>query len=204
MIASISPNTTHLNLPSRSQRFLMRFIAYLILNNDDGSIDSCLVSNIDKIDAATVDSWRIEADEVLKMVPFLAAKFNAEKLIKFSAILKSNSYMIKNEQNGSCIGAQLIDSHSRVNHSCEPNCVSSYDGADVFLIALKDIQIGEEITVSYTDTSKPRSIRKSYLKQNLFFDCQCILCVSDEFSLPEALRTAVICNCGKEVFGDDY
>ena len=178
----------------------MRFVAFLI-QQSSGELDSNLVSNIEIIDSNVTLKWMMEAEEVMKMVPSLEFKLTAEKLVKFFGILKSNSYMIKDEKTGFCIGAQLIDLHSRVNHSCEPNCVSSYDGAEVFLIALRDIQAGEEILVSYTDTSKPRNIRKRYLQENLYFDCLCSLCTSNEFSIPEALRTSIICSCGKELYG---
>eukprot|EP00929_Paragymnodinium_shiwhaense_P045798 TRINITY_DN23348_c0_g1_i2.p1 TRINITY_DN23348_c0_g1~~TRINITY_DN23348_c0_g1_i2.p1 ORF type:complete len:659 (+),score=29.10 TRINITY_DN23348_c0_g1_i2:172-2148(+) len=47
-------------------------------------------------------------------------------------------------------GSELFLLLSRVNHSCDPNCVKScnVDGSST-LIALRDIKQGEEITVSY-------------------------------------------------------
>lgn len=179
----------------------MRFVSFLEQTDKD-NLDSNLVSNIEKIDQNVIDSWATEAEEIKKMTSIFASNIETEKLIKFYGILKSNSYMIKNDQDGRCIGAQLIDLHSLVNHSCEPNCVSSYDGTNVYMIALKDISSGEEITVSYTDTAKSRNIRKQFLNENLFFDCQCNLCSSDEFSSPEALRTAVLCKCGQGIYGN--
>lgn len=36
-----------------------------------------------------------------------------------------------------------------VNHSCQPNAYERYDGTDSDLVSLRDIAIGEEITIDY-------------------------------------------------------
>lgn len=173
----------------------MRFASHL--ENDNGSI-SDLVDNCSEVLDNVIEVWKAEAAEIKAMVPFL--KIPIEDLVKFHGILKSNSYMMRKKETGECFGGQLIEVHSRINHSCDPNCVSSFDGTSVFLISLRTIEEGEEITVSYTDTSKPRNERQEYLKQNLFFDCKCSLCISDELEEPEALRTANICQCVQVIF----
>ena len=148
-----------------------------------------------------LDSWKVEAEEIRTMVPNFAPKNGIEDLIRFYAILKSNSYMMRRKDSGECFGGQLIEIHSRINHSCNPNCVSSNDGIDAFLIALREIKIDEEITVSYTDSSKPRFDRHEHLRNNFFFDCKCNLCSTNIFEAPEALRTAINCSCGQLIFG---
>lgn len=39
-----------------------------------------------------------------------------------------------------------------VNHSCDPNCRVKIEGERVYLIALRDIEDGEEITFDYSTT----------------------------------------------------
>lgn len=173
----------------------MRFIRNLEIN----SSDSDLVDNCSEMTKNLLNNWKAEAEEIKSMVPNFAPNFTVEDLIKFYSILKSNSYMMRHKNTGELYGGQLIQIHSRINHSCDPNCVSSLDGTKVFLIALRKIEESEEITVSYTDSSKPRHVRQEYLKNNLFFDCKCSLCSSDEFESPEALRIAQICQCGQVV-----
>lgn len=181
----------------------MRFVSHLESKvKADSILDSDLVDNCSQMDQGILDNWRSEAEEIKSMVPNFSPKNSIEDLIKFYGILKSNSYMMRQKDSGECYGSQLIEIHSRINHSCNPNCVSSLDGTNVFLIALREINANEEITVSYTDSSKPRAIRQEYLKNNLFFDCKCELCTSNEFEAPEALRTALICTCGQIILSN--
>lgn len=165
---------------------------------------SNLVNNCSEISEETLDTWKAEADEIKIMVPHFAPNFTIDDLVSFCGILKSNSYMMRHKDTGELYGGQLIEIHSRINHSCDPNCVSSHEGTNAFLIALRKIEEGEEITVSYTDTTKPRKARQEYLKKNLFFDCKCTLCSTVEFEEPEALRTAQICQCGNTLFSKTF
>lgn len=171
----------------------MRFVNYMEVK----CYRSDLVDNCSEIGKETRDNWNSEAKEIKTMIPHFAPNFIIDDLVSFYGILKSNSYMMRHKDTGELYGGQLIEVHSRINHSCDPNCVSSHEGRNAFLITLRKIEYGEEITVSYTDTSKPRMARKEYLKNNLFFDCKCILCSSNEFEGPESLRTAQICQCGQ-------
>lgn len=40
-----------------------------------------------------------------------------------------------------------------INHSCSPNCIIKMAGNIPFLIALKNIKVGEELTFDYSSTS---------------------------------------------------
>ncbi|HVU45842.1 MAG TPA: SET domain-containing protein-lysine N-methyltransferase [Terracidiphilus sp.] len=49
-------------------------------------------------------------------------------------------------------GAQVIDGHSAamfVNHSCAPNCETEEIGGHVWIMAIRNIAAGEEITYDY-------------------------------------------------------
>ena len=57
--------------------------------------------------------------------------------------------------------------------------------------------------MSYTDTMNIRTVRQAYLKQNLFFDCNCSLCLQLEENTTDMLRHGKICsNCSKIVDGN--
>lgn len=179
----------------------MRFVSHMESNVQSGKIpNSDLVDNCSQLNQKVLEIWRSEVEEIKIILPEFAISNSSDDLVRFYGILKSNSYKMRQKDDGEVFGAQLIEIHSRINHSCDPNCVSSHDGNDVFLIALREIKQDEEITVSYTDSSKPRAARKEYLKENLFFDCKCSLCVSEEFKAPEGLRTALMCPCGQILF----
>lgn len=126
----------------------MRFVSHLEIN----STDSDLVDNLSEMSQELLDQWKAEAEEIKSMIPTFALNYTIQDLVKFYGILKSNSYMMRHKNTGELYGGQLIEIHSRINHSCDPNCVSSLEGRNVFLIALRNIEDGEEITVSYTVT----------------------------------------------------
>ena len=180
----------------------MRFVSHLESKCEGNAIpDSDLVDNCKD---GNVNEWRSEVEEIRMILPGFAPKNSIEDLIRFCGIRKSNSFLMRKKDSGEVYGGQLIDLHARINNSCDPNCVSSHDGAESFLIALREIKPDEEITVAYCDLSMPRAIRQEYFKKNLFFDCKCALCSSNEFEAPEALRTAVICSCNQIIYDNAF
>ncbi|KAJ3201338.1 hypothetical protein HDU67_001396 [Dinochytrium kinnereticum] len=64
---------------------------------------------------------------------------------------------------------------SLVNHSCEPNVVTLYDGDVQTLIALRDVEAGEEILTSYIDPFHPPEERRERLRR-YGFECHCGRC----------------------------
>ncbi|ORX83366.1 SET domain-containing protein, partial [Anaeromyces robustus] len=62
------------------------------------------------------------------------------------------------------------------NHSCSPNATLYYHGNRQILRAMRDIQKGEEICITYTDVMNSRSHRKKILLKKYKFDCHCERC----------------------------
>lgn len=66
-----------------------------------------------------------------------------------------------------------------INHSCEPNCIQRFDAAaNIVIRCVKDIQPGEELTISYADTGKPTWYRQRELLRTYHFHCQCTRCTA--------------------------
>lgn len=181
----------------------MRFVRHLELKcHYEGSVpDSDLVDNCKEVNSDILNEWKAEVEEIKSILPNFAPRNTLCDLIRLNGIRKSNSFMMRRKDSGEVYGGQLIELHARINNSCNPNCISSLDGAESFLIALREIKPDEEITISYCDSILPRNVRHEYLKKNLFFDCKCSLCSSEEFKAPEALRTAIICSCNEVIYG---
>lgn len=79
-------------------------------------------------------------------------------------------------------GTGLYLFQSKANHSCSPNAQSffPYSNHVVVLKALKDIQPGEEICISYIDEcqlERSRHTRQAILKENYLFVCNCDKCL---------------------------
>jgi|ERR1712192_61226 len=90
-----------------------------------------------------------------------------EKAIKVVAITATNGF-----GNGVCLKM------SRFNHSCRPNAQFFWniDTNTRDVRALRKINPGEEITLSYFGMTKPRDERRSQLKDIFNFDCNCEAC----------------------------
>ncbi|KAK2066535.1 hypothetical protein P8C59_000342 [Phyllachora maydis] len=71
----------------------------------------------------------------------------------------------------------LFSETSRANHDCRPNADYYFDHATMAhrIYAMRDISPGEEITISYINTMRPRAERQERLKE-WGFTCTCPLC----------------------------
>ncbi|KAI0175587.1 hypothetical protein GGR52DRAFT_319014 [Hypoxylon sp. FL1284] len=92
--------------------------------------------------------------------------------------LEVNAFSRKDEdydEGGFYVNAAL----AMINHSCVPNADVKFVGRRAVLYAYGAIKEGEEITISYIETTGPRSYRQSALKERYHFDCACPRCVDD-------------------------
>ncbi|CAL8469524.1 g9065 [Coccomyxa elongata] len=78
------------------------------------------------------------------------------------------------------IGRELYIRASLLNHSCHPNCVVARSAATAAVHALRDIEEGEELTISYIDLGLPPSARCDELRKNFFFECTCDRCTEEK------------------------
>lgn len=83
--------------------------------------------------------------------------------------------------------------NARLNHSCSPNLHCSWNAAlgAQTLHALRDIESGEELTISYLPTlERPRAVRRDALLEGFGFACECVACslTGDALSASETRR----------------
>ncbi|KAI6139859.1 hypothetical protein EDD17DRAFT_335437 [Pisolithus thermaeus] len=83
------------------------------------------------------------------------------------------------------IGVAVSPLVALINHSCAPNVVvvfprSKKDSGNeplVKVVALRNIAPGEEILMSYVDTTLPKSLRQNALTETYNFQCCCKACI---------------------------
>ncbi|KAJ8127172.1 hypothetical protein O1611_g6465 [Lasiodiplodia mahajangana] len=70
---------------------------------------------------------------------------------------------------------------ARINHGCKPNAFVRFSPTsfDVKVVAFRDIEIGEEITISYIPLNHPREKRQRDLRR-WGFECKCSLCAASK------------------------
>ncbi|ESX00975.1 hypothetical protein KL918_002620 [Ogataea parapolymorpha] len=96
-------------------------------------------------------------------------------LIKLCFVVFVNSTVLQNYYDEP-IGIMFDPFFSLINHSCEPNTILVWKGRRAALKALKKLQPGEELLVSYCPVFMPKSERKRQLQNSFFFDCGCCTC----------------------------
>ena len=78
-------------------------------------------------------------------------------------------------------GSALYLMPSMLNHSCDPNVDAVWiDGdATLTLRTRRDIQEGEQLTITYIDADSPASARRQRLEHAYGFVCGCERCVEE-------------------------
>ncbi|KAM6547853.1 hypothetical protein CsatB_019529 [Cannabis sativa] len=67
------------------------------------------------------------------------------------------------------------------NHDCDPNThIIWIESADAKLMALRDVEEGEELRICYIDASMDRDARQTFLSQGFGFHCTCLRCMSGD------------------------
>jgi hypothetical protein len=100
-------------------------------------------------------------------------------LLDICCKINVNSYGFRDDSNMDFAVALVPVIGTTVNHSCAPNCAFNSQGPALELRALRDIQEGEELFVSYIDLYQSRQQRQAELKATKFFLCTCARCASD-------------------------
>ncbi len=75
-------------------------------------------------------------------------------------------------------GSGMYPLDARISHSCTPNCIPAFNSSDytMELIALRDIQKGEQLLQSHVDPQLPLNERKLWLKVQFLLECSCVRC----------------------------
>lgn len=86
-------------------------------------------------------------------------------------------------------GSGLYLTQSKINHSCNPNAEIRFPFSNNILqvVALRDINPGEEVCISYLDEcelNRSRHSRQKYLQENYLFLCECEKC-QEEIDQPD-------------------
>ncbi|KAI0770234.1 SET domain-containing protein [Fomes fomentarius] len=148
-----------------------------------------------------------QTPEVSKLAEELYARFG------------NNNFVLHSHLNSYAHGVYPLA--SRVfNHSCVPNAACKYvitpnEPVRMEVVALHDIQEGEEVTIPYLDPALPYQTRQDALRANYGFQCTCRLCsfqgniepvpalpsrgTADLGELEAALRTFSLGNISREV-----
>ncbi|KAI2466066.1 SET domain-containing protein [Annulohypoxylon bovei var. microspora] len=106
---------------------------------------------------------------------------------KLYRILQTNSFRT-GYHDGDNPFYSLFTEVSRLNHDCRPTCAYYFDHVDFHqkVLAVRDIMVGEELTIAYYDPLQIQSVRQEKLHKEWGFNCTCQRCTADASSIAES------------------
>ena len=114
--------------------------------------------------------------------PELSSKDRGE--LRMMAVYQANAVTIKelDKLKGKYLGTAVFPVISRINHSCKPNCVWSFNTAQgvAEVRCVRDVKMGEEILANYVNPLSSRADRQTVLTAKYNFTCDCEVCRSEE------------------------
>ncbi|GMF19105.1 unnamed protein product [Phytophthora fragariaefolia] len=174
-------------------RLLIRILASRSLDAADGKLHADedgvvrasyagvtdLVHVLDAQGGAWADHVRDGAKRILDDLPD-ECHLPVEEIVVLAAQINENAYSLDALDEKHLVAAVgLFPICGLINHSCQPNCTWSNAGDGIMEVrALREIQEGEEITLSYIDIDKERAERRKELRETKHFDCHCERCAT--------------------------
>lgn len=87
--------------------------------------------------------------------------------------LLTNNICIREAGQSKVLGTALDVVMSLMNHSCEPNVLTVFQGNRLCVRSLRPIEAGEELLQCYTDETCDVLLRRKKLLEQYHFFCQC-------------------------------
>ncbi|KAK1946796.1 Histone-lysine N-methyltransferase SMYD3 [Phytophthora citrophthora] len=120
---------------------------------------------------------RYKGDKYLQIPSFETLRNDLEEeILKLFGRVNCNAFSLANDMTNEAVGIGLFPNGALFNHDCDPNCVVSFKGREMQVHVVKDVQEGQELTVSYIELLQSTTSRRSELKDSYFFDCECTRC----------------------------
>jgi hypothetical protein len=102
------------------------------------------------------DQFIPKGTEIWRFTPGFDLKFTREQILSFPKLLQIHIYTYAWKSKKSGLYCHAVDDGKFFNHSENPNSLSEYrdNEEEAVNVALRDIQIGEEITDNYSSFEK--------------------------------------------------
>ena len=117
-----------------------------------------------------------QADGLRQFLP-PALHFDRARVARLIDRVHTNAFAV-GDPAGETRGTGLyIDAGSYFNHSCDPTACVSFLGRTLRVHVLRDLKVGEEVSISYVELYAGRPARQAALRAKKGFDCTCERCV---------------------------
>ncbi|KAL2815376.1 SET and MYND domain protein [Aspergillus granulosus] len=151
-----------------------------------------LESHIDQIRDQNAPAWERITLSSMAVKHYSGTNIELEKILEFSAKLDVNSFNLTTAVYDR-IGVYMHPYAAIMNHDCDYNSVVGFDGSEMYVKAIRPIKQGEQIFISYVDTTNRFPVRNKELLERYYFTCRCKKCLDDEkhpLSVPDVVADA--------------
>jgi len=100
-------------------------------------------------------------------------------MLRLTQVVQANRHVAYKPWEGSPVGTGLWHTASKFNHACDANCSWHTVGDMLFVRCQRDVDAGEELTISYVLPTTEVKERQEYLESHQSFTCRCNLCMTD-------------------------
>ncbi|WFD28422.1 hypothetical protein MNAN1_003433 [Malassezia nana] len=149
---------------------------------------------------ATVEKGDI-AQQAVRLAKFLGSESDlralgidsAKALLELVCQWHTNAFTLTDAQLDP-IGVSLDPTVALLNHSCVPNAVVVWPSTPqqrpcpMEVVALRALDEGERVCISYVDLAAPRDVRQQILRERYHFTCDCPLCSRGSWADPRTAR----------------
>ncbi|KAJ7705600.1 hypothetical protein B0H17DRAFT_1038392 [Mycena rosella] len=117
---------------------------------------------------------------IVSSVPLLAPYLATSETVR--AVLARDQgnvfgmYEMSQEGDSEMLGWSMYVSASYFNHDCAPNVRKERAGRALLFYTTRDVDLGEELCISYIDITDTVADRRKELSLNWYFDCVCQRC----------------------------
>ena len=134
----------------------------------------------DQRDQSQADRISLSAKAVKE---YSSTSLKEESVALLGAKLELNAFDLTNALYDR-VGLYLHPYAALMNHSCDYNCIVGFDGDELFVKAIRPIDKGEQIFISYVDATNPYEVRQEELSTRYFFHCRCVKCEREKTDAP--------------------
>ena len=136
-----------------------------------------MVDNLSSVTPIDLQHMTAAASLLLALLP-PALHQPVPVIVAFMSRVNNNSHALSASASASQhVGFGLFPLCSILNHSCYPNVIYTSHLASLSMRVIREVAVGEELTVNYVGLYGGRWERRRELRESKKFDCRCRRCV---------------------------
>jgi hypothetical protein len=142
-----------------------------------------LMSNKHSFGSAAINRFRQRAFLVMEALSGRATSdvlqgLDVDEIVEYIGRLESNTFARYSTTKRKTVnyGSALYNCAAMFNHSCFPSVVRQFDGQHLTLRALRPLNPGDELTMTYIPLRDDTPERQDELQQHYHFACRCQRC----------------------------